>query len=158
MFLHRVGVERGGVLHRVVGGDQLVRVGEEGLLPALTDHLRQVRVALAQRGPGALDQELGGVLGAEFGREVEQVLQRGVHHGAPGLRGRGCLREPVDRAVPIEQGAPFEVRGAGRGQRQRPSDDAAPAGALGNPGRAPRLGSCWSRCPRQFVIVLYPAG
>ena len=113
MFFDGLWRERCGILEAVVVADQLDRLLDELVVVAVEDR-PQRRVGFAHRRPRALDEEFGRLAGTELGGQIEQILQRRVDDRAARLRLRRRLREPVDRAIAVEQWALFEVGGPRR--------------------------------------------
>ncbi len=112
-------LEPGGVLEVEPLLDEGLGGGEPALLGqqlVVVDHRRELGTLVDQRGPARLEEGDGGLRRALGRREVEEVLEHGVHQRAAcGGGGRGTL-ELVDRPEPEQQRALLEVRGAARGQ------------------------------------------
>ena len=77
---------------------------------SLGEQLGQLRLGLQQLLPGRLHVGLRLLDGALGGRQVVQVLEHRVHHGAAGGVPGRRLGQPVDAAEPVQQRAGLEVR------------------------------------------------
>ena len=122
------GLEAGRVLegevalqHRAAGREPRVEL-RPGAVPGVREQLSGVGLLGPEPLPGG-QQQLPGLLGrAPDGREVEELLEHPVHHGAAhGIR-RRRLGQPVDGAEAVPQRTGQEVGRPTRGERPQHVD------------------------------------